>query len=330
MSGNGPFAQPPGRSVEPPAPPPPPPPPPPHPTGGAQGAPPPYSWTPTNGRKPRRRTLQLAIGIVVAGAVVGAAVAVPLTVLNRQPSSSTSPSPASGSAAQAATAYRQAMTAMRSAAGFHYVAVVNGGGNQRTVGDAGQSGGRQDITLTSSFGAERFTLLLVDGTVYFQGNVPAFQDQLGVPASRASALQNSWVSVVKGDGPYAVLAVGITTSDQADETPLVPSSVTTVTVSGASALRVEGRVPPQQGAPPGTGHLDVAAKDHHALAYAARVSDGTTTVSSTVSFSDWGKAPSVSAPSGAVAWSSLPATPPPGGYGSGGGPAGSATPGPAI
>jgi hypothetical protein len=50
-------------------------------------------------------------------------------------------------------------------------------------------------------------------------------------------------------------------------------------------------------------------------------------VSSSTTFSNWGSAPNPSAPSGAVAWSTLNTAEPPGGYGSGGG--GNGTPAPA-
>lgn len=327
MSGDGHLpAAPPGSGDPASAPPPPPPPPP---AGYPPHSPSSYSWAPGPGKRPRP-AWQLAVAILVAGIIAGVAVAVPLTVLrSSKGSGSPSPAPVSGSA-QAIAIYRQTLAAMRSTPGFHYVAVVSGAGGQHTVGDAGASSGRQDITLTSSYGDEHFTLLLVNRTVYFQGNVPAFEDQLGVPAAKASGLASSWISVTNGDGPYSILEVGITAGDQADETTLEPASVSQVTVSGGSALRLQGAVPPQQGAPAGTGQLDVAANDHHPLSYSARITDGTTTVTSTVDFTNWAKAPSVSAPSGAVAWSTLGASPPPGGYGSGGGPGASPTPQPAF
>lgn len=329
MSGDGQQpAAPPGRGDPGAAPPPPPPPPPPgYPPYAPSSS---YSWTPGGGRRPRP-AWQLAVAILVAGIIVGVAVAVPLTVLRSSNGSGTpSPAPSAGST-QAISIYRQTLAAMRSTAGFHYVATVSGAGGQRTVGDAGASSGRQDITLTSAYGDEKFTLLLVDKTVYFQGNVPAFEDQLGVPAAKASSLTGSWISVSTGDGPYPVLEIGITTGDQADETTLEPASVSQVTLpGGGSGLRLQGAVPPQQGAPGGTGQLDVAASDHRPITYSARITDGTTTVTSSVDFSSWAKAPSVSAPSGARRWSTLGASPPPGGYGSGGAPGASPTPQPAF
>ena len=94
------------------------------------------------------------------------------------------------------------------------------------MGDAGQAGGRQAITvrLPSNFGTEQFTLLLVGGTVYFQGNTPAVEDQLGVTPATATAVVGKWVLVKTTDGPYHVLQPGITTSSQASELTLTPRS----------------------------------------------------------------------------------------------------------
>lgn len=306
---------------------PPPPPPPPPPGGGGFGGPPPsYQWVSTGGRR-SRPAWQVAVAVVVAGIIVGAAIAIPVFVTRGHGGSGSGNGGSGSTSTQALSDYRDAMAKMRSARGFHYVASISGSGGQQTTGDSTRDGGKQEITVTTAFGDEHFTLLLVSGTVYFQGNVAALQDQLGVPASKAGGLNNTWISVVHGDGPYATLQVGINTSDQADETALQPTSVANVTESdGTSALRLEGAVPPQNGAPAGTGHLDIAASDHRPLLYFTSLSQDGLTLTSNVTFTAWGTAASVNAPSGATAWTTLGASAPPGGYGGGGG--GGATPTP--
>lgn len=267
--------------------------------------------------------------MVVAGILVGVAIAIPVFITRHTGSGS---SGGGATPSQALSDYRQAMAMMRSANGFHYVASISGSGGQQTTGDATRNGGRQEISVTTAFGDEHFTLLLVSGTVYFQGNAAALQDQLGVPASKAASLNNAWISVAHGDGPYATLQVGINTSDQADETALQPTSVSDVTeADGTGALRLEGVVPPQNGAPAGTGHLDIAKSNHRPLVYFTRLSQDGLTLTSNVTFSSWGTAASVSAPAGSTAWTTLGASAPPGGYGGGGGGNGaSPTPQPAI
>jgi hypothetical protein len=261
---------------------------------------------------------------IAAVVIAGVAIGVPLGFLTRgdhsTPASGTSPSSGSGGAAtvQARALYDQALTAMRGSAGFHYVAESTGGGPAQTIaGDAGQSGGRQDITIGAAAGREQFTLILASGTVYFQGNAPALEDQLGVPGAGAPGLQGKWISVTNQDGPYIVVAPGITVADQVQETALTPTS--TASILGGSATRIRGSVPAQAGAPGGTGYLEIVTRSHLPISYVSTLSISGVTATTATTFSRWGTAAAPAAPSGAVAWSTLGASAPPGGYGSGGG-----------
>ena len=287
--------------------------------------PPPPPATPT---KPRKRTPRplLVPAAVACTLLIGVAVGVAVARLTQGgqagPVSGASPVPAptNPTAAAARALYQQALVTTRGSSGFHYVAVSAGPAAQNIVGDAGRDGGRQVITFDSTHGTEHFTLVLVGGSVYFQGDTPALEDQLGVPAAKAPSLQNKWVSVSRGDGPYSILQPGITVADQAQEVALVPASTARVaTTGGVAATRILGTVPPQQGAPAAAAHLDIAPASHLPIAYAATVTVDGVAATSTTTFSGWGTAPSVSAPSGAIAWSTVGASPPPGGYGGGGG-----------
>ena len=297
----------------------------------------PPAWPPAPSTTPPRRTspilavvaLFAATGIIAAGIGVGSV----LLVRHIQGTQSTSGSPTAvpattGSAAEARALYQQAVASTRASTGFHYVAVTAGGYPQTIVGDAGQSGGSQAITFDSNYGAEQFTLLLVGTTVYFKGNVPAIEDQLGVSAASATSVDGKWVSVVGGNGPYTILQPGITAGSQAKLTlALTPESSTKVTdAGGVTATRISGAVPPTNNLPAGTGTLDVAPRTDLPIIDTSTISVGVVVLTSTTTFSAWGTAPSVSAPTGAVAWSSLTTAVPPGGYGSGGTPAGAPTP----
>jgi hypothetical protein len=272
--------------------------------------------------------LEVAAGVLlVAGAAVGGA----LVAGRGTPTSSAgATAPATSAAAtapprasQASVLYQQAVRATQAAGGFHYVSNAGGPQTQQIVGDAGPSGGKQVISDNSSFGAEQFTLVLAGGVVYFQGNAPALQDQLGVPAASAPALAGRWVSVAAADGPYSVVAPGITTADQALEITMVPGSTTQVTVAGAAATRIAGTLPTQPGLSDSAVHLDVDPTSHLPISYVTAATVGGARVTSTTTFTAWGTAPTVTAPTGAVAWSTLGASAPPGGYGSGGATSGS-------
>jgi hypothetical protein len=287
---------------------------------------------PLPGVAPARKRIgaPAAAALVAAALIVGAAVGVAAGLLTRG-SHSTTPAntaPPSSNSAVARNLYRQALAAARSSAGVHYVAVSSGGPTtQKIVGDATQDGGGQLITLNSTFGNEQFTLLLVSsGTVYFQGNTPAVEDQLGVPAAGAPSVQGKWVSVATGDGPYSVIAPGITVADQALEMALNPTSSTAITTAdGTKATRIIGTVSQQSG-DSGPAHLDIATDTHLPISEVSTVTASGVVNTSTATFSGWGKTTATTAPAAAVAWSTLGAAPPPGGYGSGGSQTPSATP----
>ena len=299
--------------------------------GGTAGAESPATDSPPPppppGSPQRRRPVVLTL-LAALAVIAGLAVGVPLGILthgsNQGMSSSTGGS-RSGSrastAAQAKALYARVVAAASGSAGCHYVSVASGDASGQTiVGDAGPHGGTQLITLDSTYGHERFTLVLVNGVVYFQGNAAALQDQLGVPAASAPTVTTRWISVSSGDGPYGVVAPGITVGDQATEMALVPTSTLHVTAGGGvDATRIFGTVPPQQGAPAGTGHVDVPAGTSLPLTYVDTVSGNGVTITSTTTFADWGRPPSLPAlPSNTIAWSKLGASMPPGGFGSGG------------
>ncbi len=271
---------------------------------------------------------------MAAALLLGLGIGVPIGLLTRgthPTSSTTSPTPqsTSSSVARATALYKQALAATSGSAGFHYVSEAAGASaGQKIVGDAGPHGGGQVITLDSAYGSEQFTLVLAGGTVYFQGNIPALEDQLGVPAAGAAGLAGKSISVSSRDGPYGVVAPGITTADQAQEMALVPTATLQITSGGgAKATRIAGTVPPQQGAPSGTGHLDITTGTPLPMSYVTAVTVSGVTITSTTTFSGWGTAPAATVPTGAVAWSTLGASQPPGGYGGGGGLTPTPTPG---
>ena len=251
----------------------------------------------------------------IVALVMGAAVGYPVGLLTRA-SIAVAPS-----ATPAVALYRQALAATSRSVGFHYVSSATGDpSNQRTVGDAGVSGGDQLITLTSAYGSERFALVMVSEVVYFQGNVPALEDQLGIAALNAAGLAGKWVSVSRGDGPYVVIEPGITVSDQANCIVLTPTSVAKITTpTGRIEDRIAGTVAATRPCTfAATGHLDVARGSHLPSAFVWTRTGGGSAATYTTIFTGWGAAPSTTVPTGAVAWSTLGATEPPTGYGGGG------------
>jgi len=259
------------------------------------------------------RILAAMTSTVVVGAALGLAVGYATRPVSRVPTLLPAlPSPAT---ARASALYDRALSTIASSIGFHYVAVFPG--TETIVGDAARSAGRQVVTFKSSYGLEAFTLLLdSNGTVYFQGNAAAVEDQLGVSAINSSKIENRWVALSRADGPYSDLEVGITVADQSIFVPMIPTSTASVRVDGMTATQISGTVTAADD-PASTARLTIASGSDTPLAYAstAATSGGGTT--STVTFSAWGTAVPVGTPSRAIAWSTIGASMPPGGYGSG-------------
>ncbi len=237
-----------------------------------------------------------AVGVVVA-ATIGA-------VLLTHRSTPAGP-------AQAAQALRAALGTARRAGNFHYRAVATQGNqSQVIVGDATPDGGRQQVT----FGTQRFSLVLVGKTVYFQGNAAAVEGQLGLAPPVASAEANHWISLQPGDPPYATVEPGITTASALAQVSFDPATMTTSTAGGRSVRRIVG-VPSTSGSSAGTPAAPVAGRAGLQVDVASGLPTVFSTVvtagqgqqSSTIRFSRWHERVRVAVPPGPVTYASLPA-----------------------
>ncbi len=208
---------------------------------------------------------------------------------------------------------KQAVAAGDAAGSFHYVQrSTEDGIRDVIVGDAGPDGGQQLITQEGSSGTNVYRLRLVHGVVYFRGNRAAVIDQLGVPQARAAADVGRWISVRKGEGPYASFAAGITTKSNLSQLPetFVPLTSTTTSSSSPPTTRISGGVSAGKGRQPvGTARLVVTTSSMLPRSFAA---NAITDVHLLLSwqFDRWGVPVHVPAPAGAVPYSSLGASSP--------------------
>jgi hypothetical protein len=261
--------------------------------------------------RPRRRILLTVVIAIVVVALVAAITGVFVS----GGSNSTTPTQKNTAISPAA---RQLLQSALSAAGqvnsFHYVATstVSGpnGYTQKTIGDAGPDSGQQDITV----GAQKFTVLVVGTACYLKGNAAALTTNLGLSSVAATAHTGQWISLARTDGPYASVYAAVTApsalADNITITPenqLPPTKVDgrrVVTISGAIAkVHIAG----QTIAPKGTAALAVrSAAPHLPVRYTENGTVNSQQTVSSFSFSHWGKAVHVTAPSGAVPYASLP------------------------
>ena len=234
------------------------------------------------------------------------------------------------SASQATSLLDKATTAVDSSAGVDYIstATLSGGTTKPTSGDAGQNDGTQTDTDPTAFGTEQFDVLLASSQIlYFKGNVPALEDQLGVQMSAAPGLAGQWISLTPGESPYPLLESGLTVPGAVMISDCIATSSRTVTGSGGTTLtEIDGSFGitiDGANSTVATFRLDISPSTD--LPTSLVVTDAVGVGNTVTTFTNWGTPPPVNVPATAISWLSLDTSPPPGGYGSQRTPSASAT-----
>jgi hypothetical protein len=261
---------------------------------------------PPSSPRRRRRGLWLAGALVLVVVVVGTWLGIRLGTGGSGTGAS--------SARQAAGLLRSSLAAAETAGSFHYQSSSTSSSptnpvTQLTVGDAGASQGTQVITISG----HSFDVLVAGPTAYFKGDAFSTADSLDVPDTVAEACAGKWISLVSGDSPYRSVEVAVTTSSALEEnvafrarSELGPSST-----GGVEVMGLRGPLTPVDGQHArGTATLFVTAGGRHLpVRYVEQGTLGSgadaTRLAFSMSFSSWGEPVRVTAPSGAVPFSSL-------------------------
>ncbi len=270
----------------------------------------------TQKRERRKIILVVLAAVLVAGLLAGGGVW--LFAGSSSPSSSTSApiSPA------ARAVLERALANARAAGSFHYVSVSNSSatGTFTTLGDAGESSGKQQITTNSPNGTASFTVIVIGNTCYFQGDSLAMQENLDVSAAVAQAYAEQWISLSPSDAPYASVYAAVDTHDALyDNIAFKPQrDMGTSTISSRRVRTISGattpvKIPGEPSLPiKGTATLEVSAATHLPVRYSESgtlSTNGQSEHSSfTMTFSDFGEEVSESTPPGAVPFPSLGST----------------------
>lgn len=217
---------------------------------------------------------------------------------------------------------RDALSAAGGSGSFHYVSVSTSSTSssaqlsQQTVGDAGQSGGSQVITIAG----DTFSVVVLGTTAYFRGDASAMAVSLGVPGPVAQQYAGKWISLVPGDAPYQSVEIAVTSSSalQQNITFTAAKELGSSKVDGKSVVGIQGPMAAVQGqAAHGTATLYVAASGRHLpVRYTELGSVGTGSnrarLDFSITFSKWGEAVSPPVPSAATPFSALGVTGGPG------------------
>ncbi len=242
----------------------------------------------------------MAVGLAVV-VLVGVGVALIAT--------STSPKPASN-APEARRIVRAALKSTIEGGSFHYVSQFTSQGvTQITNGDAGPASGKQVITI----GSDTFTVLVVGSSCYFQGNARQMVDQLGLPMAIATTHAGQWISLAPGDLPYQSVYVAVTTrSALSANVAFAPhheggrsrrAGYWVLPITGPMTNEVvSGQTQQAQG----TAVLYVTtSRPHLPVQYTENGKINKIDSKLVMTFSKWGEVVSVTAPQGAVSYSSL-------------------------
>jgi hypothetical protein len=245
---------------------------------------------------PRDRRSRLVTVASFGVAVVAATLAIEITLAADR----THPAPQNPA--------RAALTALAAAGrvgSFHYVATWQVDGASQTVsGDASPSSGTQHVRA----GDAEYSVALEQGTVYFDGDASALEDQLGVSAQTAERYAGSWISLTQSDEPYAALEGGVTAASALGQILIEPTSISTFRVPHHTPVaRIIGYIPPGRPGQVLTGAavLDTTTRSGLPALYRVTGSDGGVGWQSEIMFSRWGQPVAVSAPSGAHPYTSL-------------------------
>ncbi|HUO49569.1 MAG TPA: hypothetical protein VMU09_12110 [Acidimicrobiales bacterium] len=274
------------------------------PPGGAGAlltVPPPDASGDEQSATPRRRR-----GRLVAAVAFMVLVAAGVTALVVWSTSGSSTSSVTGGAVAAERLVRASIVSAEAARTFHYVSTSTTQGiTQTTVGDAAPDRGHQTITI----GTHTFEVVVVGTAAYFKGDATTMQAELGLDQLVAEAHAGQWISLAPSDSPYDSVYAAVTTKSALDDTVTIAgkSVLSHATIGRTTVTPVRGLLTPVDQTPiTGTARLDVrSARPHLPVRFTGTGTSNNQQTTLNVVFSQWGEPVAVTAPAGAIAYSSL-------------------------
>jgi hypothetical protein len=207
----------------------------------------------------------------------------------------------------ASQALSASSAAARKEGSAHYVLTAQQGSQSQTIsGDASATEGEQSVTQ----GTQHIEVIYVGGVAYVQGNAGGLSSAMGLSATVAATYAGKWIAVHSTDSLFKAIVQAVTlASTLAQLNPSGTLSITApMTVAGRQAVGIRGGLPKgTQTGVTGSTTLYVAVNDPTVpLKFTGQASSGSQHVLDTGTFTNWGKALQLSAPAGAVAFSTLP------------------------
>lgn len=189
----------------------------------------------------------------------------------------------------------------------HYVLQASGQSQSQTItGDAGRNEGIQTVQT----GSDQVEVEVVGDKAYLQGNAGGLEHTIGLPSAAASQYAGRWISVSPSDTLYGPITQAVTL--HGIFTQLTPSGSlvesTPGLVSGHEVIGVRGGLPgTTQGGVTGDAVLYVStASATLPVGFTGQATSANKKVTDVGTFAHWGEALHLTAPSGAVPYSSIP------------------------
>ena len=197
---------------------------------------------------------RLVAGAVLAGAVAGPVAASTLPALAAPPAAAAASAAASttgatgaGTAASAATLYRQAVATTHSWS-VHYTSSSTQGstsGSKVTLlesGDAGPASGTQSVYFSRGTLNGSISIAVIGGITYLKGNASGLENLAGLGPLQATANQGKWIDFATTNVAFSQVVAGVRSRDIAQELAL--SGLLTLghprTIRGTPVLAIEG------------------------------------------------------------------------------------------
>ncbi|HTZ08570.1 MAG TPA: hypothetical protein VMB72_05845 [Acidimicrobiales bacterium] len=197
-----------------------------------------------------------------------------------------------------------AEAAAKAAGSVRYVLVARDGSQTQTIqGVAGTDEAQQTVTE----GTQKVSVTYVGGVAYVQGNAGGLASAMGLSSSVAAQYAGKWIAIQSTDSLHKSIVQAVTLT--ATLSQLIPTAplefASPTTIGGRQALAVKGSLPKgtASGVSGSTTLYVAASKPVVPLRFTGSASTG---VSDTCTFSQWGTAISLTAPTGAIPFSSLP------------------------
>ncbi len=197
-----------------------------------------------------------------------------------------------------------AVAAAKHQRSFHFVETAGHAGNGVVVeADIGDSSGEQRVTIHDGTKSGHLTLLLADKTAYFRGDLIGLEDFTGLSPTLAGRYSGKWISVPSSNRSFTTIAGTLAVATAAVQLVQLPGKLTrgeTSTRMGKPAVAVKAVQTSGAGSLNLTLYVATTGDALPILVQGSTTASGAAPHSVSATFSDWGEAVHVTAPSNPV------------------------------